>query len=186
MLSKIRNLKGTTGFLAGLLVAMLVVPSVAVAAGLKFTGIEGTSGNKADVTGNSELMTTGFNPADIFQSQQLFVDSSGSTRLVYPGGSNQAMLVDEVHVSVESVESADSSFFQIWINAGATCDSADELWSYAVNPATSGEIDIPFDPGIPLKNEYSLCATASDVAIIGSMQVSGEYVPSAELTGYAF
>jgi hypothetical protein len=41
------------------LVTLLVVPTTAYAAGaLKFTGIEGTSTNKADVTSAGQLLTT--------------------------------------------------------------------------------------------------------------------------------
>jgi hypothetical protein len=50
-------------FIIGVIVAVLLVPSVAVAAGLKFTGIEGTSTNKADVTDASQLLTTEAKPS---------------------------------------------------------------------------------------------------------------------------
>jgi hypothetical protein len=48
-MSKFRRMPRAAWFIAGAAITLVLVPSVAVAAGLTFDGIEGTSKNKADV-----------------------------------------------------------------------------------------------------------------------------------------
>ncbi len=98
MLSKIKNLKGGWGFLAGVLITMLLVPSVAVAAGLRYNGIEGTSKNKADVTGAGQLLTAPATPTNLFSPAT--VDLSASYQAVATPPTNSALVIENLDVNV--------------------------------------------------------------------------------------
>ena len=66
-MSRIKNMPAIGWMGVGIAIAVLAVPTVAGAkAALKFTGIEGTSGNQADVTTSHQLLTTNAPPSDIF------------------------------------------------------------------------------------------------------------------------
>ena len=56
---KLRSLSGPWGVIVGIIVALVLVPTVAVATGVTVTEIKGAGGNKAEVTPAGELLTTG-------------------------------------------------------------------------------------------------------------------------------
>ena len=58
MLKRLRNLSGPWGVLVGVVVALLLVPSVAVATGVNVFELKGDGGNKAVVTPAGQLLTT--------------------------------------------------------------------------------------------------------------------------------
>jgi len=67
-MSKIRNMPRIAWLIIGVPLTMLVVPTTADAAGaLKFTGIEGTSTNKADMSPAGQLLTASADPGQFFQ-----------------------------------------------------------------------------------------------------------------------
>lgn len=53
---------------AGAALAAIALPTAATAAGLTFTGIEGTSGHKANVTTAGQLLTTQATPSSFVSS----------------------------------------------------------------------------------------------------------------------
>lgn len=53
---------------AGAALAAIALPTAATAAGLTFTGIEGTSGHKANVTTAGQLLTTQATPSRFVSS----------------------------------------------------------------------------------------------------------------------
>ncbi len=64
-MSRLRNMSRVGWIVTGVVVALVLVPSAAFATAraLKFTGIEGTSTHKADVTAAQQLLTTEASPA---------------------------------------------------------------------------------------------------------------------------
>jgi len=180
MLSKIKNMKGGMGFLAGILVMMLLIPSVAVAAGLKFTGIEGTSGNKADVTPNQELITTSGNPGQLFQEGNVAVNP-GAT--LWSPATNKALIVQNVSINTSNVTSSASNFVSIFVNS-KTCPptgSFSYFWIDEVNPSANGVSNLPFAPGLPVPQGDYLCAAIAGSTIDVAVSVSGEVVPASEV-----
>lgn len=173
MLSKIKNLKGGTGFIAGLLIAMLLIPSVAVAAGLRFTGIEGTSKNKADVTAGGQLLTTNVAPSNIYQSAQ--VNLFSPSRIVLAPTTN-AIVVTTLHLDVSAL-SGSSGTVTVFA-ANGSCGGT-ETFSMTVQVAAIGEIDVPFGPGLPIAAGDALCAGPFDATTQG--QASGYLVPASEV-----
>src|SRR5271166_3819030 len=105
-MSKIQNLSNRGWLIVGLVVALLLVPSAAIAAGrgaLKLTGIEGTSANQADVTPAQQLLTTQAPLADFWQFQGQFADtSSGGTSCVQVGTppTGDAYVVQSVEMDI--------------------------------------------------------------------------------------
>lgn len=74
MVSRFKNEPGLVWLAIGVLATLLVIPSTAYAAALKFTGIEGTSTNRADVTPAGQLLTTEAQPSNLLGGS---IDSEG-------------------------------------------------------------------------------------------------------------
>src|SRR5580658_7894089 len=104
-MSKIKSMSRGGWIVVGIIVALLLVPTAAYAGGkaLKFTGIEGTSGNQADVTGAGQLLTTTVNPSSFFQnaSQTLPATEFAAVSIATPP-SGTALVVTSIHINVYS------------------------------------------------------------------------------------
>ena len=98
MVSKIKNLKGGWGFIAGMVVTLLLVPTVAIAATSATIIKGGISGVKADVTGANQLLTTEASPSNSFQSGAANLSTTVTTPIgVPPQGS--ALIVTLIHIN---------------------------------------------------------------------------------------
>jgi hypothetical protein len=80
--STFNSMSRARGLAAGVAVAILLIPTavgatVGTQPALKLTGIEGTSGNQADVTGAGQLLTTEAAPSTYTQSTDVDVYASG-------------------------------------------------------------------------------------------------------------
>lgn len=186
MLSKIKNLKGSTGFLVGLLVAMLLVPSVAVAAGLKFTGIESSGGDKANVAGSGQLYTTNAPPNTLFNDGPFFIDSSSSVEVVNTPSGYGAVVTD---LSTDFViangqgagsNPAQSSEIEYYL-ATPGCESFISDVRY-VNSSQPNDLEINFPTGLAVPNGEELCAIAWNGPLNVYVTASGYGVPSSSLS----
>jgi hypothetical protein len=65
-MSKLKNMSRAGWIVVGLVAALVLVPTAAVAATATLVKIQGTSGNKADVTGAGQLLTTTAQPQNLF------------------------------------------------------------------------------------------------------------------------
>jgi len=175
-MSKFKNMPGIAWFVIGICVTALVLPSAAYAAGaLKFTGIEGTSANKADVTGDSQLLTTETDPADIIQTD-LITLATGVHEVVYTPPSGRSGIIEQVHVSALT---GTNGFIQWYVGANGCFDNYGTI-DY-VDLTTPGLTVSPLTPGIVVPSGYEFCATEGTGA---SAYVSafGYTVPSADAT----
>jgi hypothetical protein len=184
MLSRIRNMPRAGWFIAGVAITVLLVPSVAVAAGLKFTGIEGTSSSKANVTAAGQLLTTEVSPNNSFQSeaQNLAIQPSVTPIGVPQGGS--ALVVTEVHIdTIADPAPGSGDGVVVFVESGTTCPSiSNQVGNYVgvVNPPTVGETDFPLEPGVEVPAGDAMCAFATDM-VSADGSVSGYTVPSSEV-----
>lgn len=172
MLSKIKNLKAGTGFVVGLLVAMLLVPSVAVAAGLSFTGIEGTSKNKADVSPAGQLLTTTAKASAAFESGDAGQETGTWTTLAHPP-SGSALVITSIEADVYLDPSPGAgNYVSFQVEAAGCPGLSPASYFHTINPATVGETDLTYNPGLVVPNGNALCAenggsVASESAAVG-------------------
>ena len=116
-MNRIKNMSRGGWIVVGFAVALLVVPSsVAVAMTLKYTGIEGTSLNKADVVPGGQLLTTESGPSESFASLNTSSDkqppnanTSGTTCVPFGSmnlGASQAALITSAQVNVDTADAS--------------------------------------------------------------------------------
>lgn len=169
-MSRLSNMPKMGWFFAGLVVAILVVPAAAGAkAMLKFSGIEGTSTNKADVTGANQLLTTEASASNIVQSNPVAytpnsfgLGGPGSPIVTAPAGI--PLIVDILHINVDTVPSAGLKI----IVGNSGCTSALSTLAFD-SPSTAGEHDVELTPGALLPAGDSLCLVS--IAQVGAVEI---------------
>ena len=96
------SLPRTAWFAVGAAVAVLLVPTAAGAvSALAYTGIEGTSMHRANVTATGQLLTSPAGPSNFFDSGSVQASApADSTEVVYKPPSSQAAVVTSIHVGI--------------------------------------------------------------------------------------
>jgi hypothetical protein len=177
-----KNAPRAAWFVAGVCVAALLVPTtVGAVAALKYTGIEGLSTNKADVTPNSQLLTTEANPASYFTGSQL-ADTGGGTAVVYAALGGVAGIVKSIQVDVWDLTGSDP---YVYLAVGNQSCSGLLVFIQEVDPATNGTTVLPQDPGLVVPAGDAICASAnqldSDVHVTG-YTIAGASAPTLPLS----
>jgi hypothetical protein len=166
----------------GVVAALVVVPTVAVAA-TSVVSLKGNpSGNKADVTGAGQLLTTTANPASFFQSGSTDVSSSAySTVATPPAG--LAVVVTTIHVTVFADSSPGAGqYVEFLVETGTGCTGSQlGTYSQVINPASVGEVDVPLEPGLGIPAGDALCGLVEG-SVQADASVSGYSVPSSSVT----
>jgi hypothetical protein len=183
IMHRIKNMSRGGWIVVGIVVAMMLVPSgVAVAAALKYTGIEGTSGNKADVTPAGELQVAAASPSAFFQNAFVGVSSSAIENVGAPPAS-LALVVTTIHIDTFVDPSPGSGQNILFLISTGTSCSGSEVGSYIeyLNPGGIGETDIPMAPGLGIPEGDSLCAEAGG-SVVAEVSVSGFTVPAAAVS----
>jgi hypothetical protein len=142
----------------GVLVALLLVPSgMAVAKALQYTGIEGTSLNRADVTPAGQLKVAPAAPDAFFQSAEASL--SLDDVLVAAPPASSALIVTTIHIDTFADPSpGGTNEVKFEIFSTSTCTgSVVGTYGQTVNPDGVGEIDIPLGPGLAVASGQSLC-----------------------------
>jgi hypothetical protein len=180
---RIKNMSRGGWIVVGIVVAMMLVPSsVAVAAALKYTGIEGTSGNKADVTPAGELQVAAASPSAYFQNTFANVSGSAAVNVAAPPAS-LALVVTTIHIDTyEDPTPGSGQNILFLVSTGTSC-SGSQVGSYLefLNPGGIGETDLPMAPGLGIPEGDSLCAEAGG-SVVAEVSVSGFTVPAAAVT----
>jgi hypothetical protein len=176
-MSKIGNMPGMAWLVIGVLVTLLVIPTTAYAAGaLKFTGIEGTSTNKADVTSAGQLLTTEAKPTS-YQSYFTDVGDTPPSQQAYcaaltpalPAG--DAYDVQDVYADFGATGQQTTVGSTVYTSAGASfvvappsanvCTTFDysAALGLAIPPGgNTGTVALPQHPGFVIPNGYQLYA----------------------------
>jgi hypothetical protein len=172
-MSKIKNMSRGGWIVIGILIAMMLVPSgVAVAKALKYTGIEGTSTNKADVTGDSQLLTTETDPTDIIQTDA--TEFTDNFDVIYTPPAGRSGIIDQVHVSALP---GTNGFIQ-WYVGQSSCEDNYGTIDY-VDLTTPGLTVSPLTPGIVVPPGYEFCAEEA-TGVSAYVSAFGYSVPSAD------
>jgi hypothetical protein len=189
-MSKFKNIPGLVWLVIGVLVTLLVIPSTAYAAALKFTGIEGTSTNKADVTPAGQLLTTEAQPSNLLggssEGRGDFLGSAaGPTTVVFTAPSNEAVVMDSLWLDVVywTTSAGADTAYALYVG-NSTCTTSVGDWAITVNPTGFGTTEVPLTPGVAVPAGDALCAGAD--APSGTFEIAatatGSLVPSTDVS----
>jgi hypothetical protein len=203
--SKIKNIRRTGWLVAGIIAALLLVPTTAMAVTAATTiikggtaageanvttahqlltdgEIQGTSGNQADVTPDGQVLSTTASPSAYVNTG--FVDASGGTVTpIASPPSGDALIVTTIHINTYADPTPGTGEYVLFqLMTGTTCTGSG-VGSYLefVNPGSVGEIDVPFSPGLAIPAGDALCAL-ENASVQAEVSVTGYSVPSSEVT----
>jgi len=195
IVKRIRNRKvpGVAWLVVGVTVTALALPTAAYAGGaakavLKFTGIEGTSTNKADVTASGQLLTTEVNPGSATPHAW-----GGSEVSDFVNASTAGTCVPFENLNLPSNENFILTELQIDVNADPTPGAP--AWAEVFtdsncsgtpvtvdNPPTIGNQVVPILPNITTVGPDGNIAGGNGNYL--SLEVSGGVQASATANGY--
>lgn len=173
-MSKIKGVPKFVWFVAGALVAVLLVPSgVALAKGtLKFTGIEGTSTNKADVSPAGQLLTNEADPSSFVTTP--LIDSCTSGSYTVPSGF--AFIITAVNSYPHSTTG------EIDLFDGPASSPCESLLEATLTPSTANTVHQDFQPGIAVPAGDGL-GVDNEAGASGTVEVYGYLVPAVAVAG---
>lgn len=165
----------------GIAVAVLLMPSsVAVAkAGLKFTGIQGTSGNQADVSSAGQLLTTAASPSSSFETRDVILHTTSGAIVTPPAG--DALVITSIENDVYNLTaSGPGDGLAVFVSTSACSTSNILSYYHGINPPTVGEFDLAFNPGIVVPNGDALCGFLASSAVEDESTAVGYAIPAAD------
>jgi hypothetical protein len=184
-MSTFKSIPRAGWFVAGVTAAVLMIPTavgatVGVQAALKMTGIEGTSGNQADVTGAGQLLTTEAPPSAYAQSSDVLMLTSGGLVALAGASGNHSLLISTIHINVDSLSGAGPAV-ALAIFPGTSCPATatGSTWNHLFSAPAVGETDIPYSPGLIVAKGSILCGETLGT-IDATVSVSGYIVPAAD------
>jgi hypothetical protein len=183
---RVKNMSRGGWIVIGIVVALLLVPSgVAAAKALAFTGVEGTSGNKADVTGAAQLQVADAAPGNLFESPLAAVSAAPSAppEVVVAGNLSNGLIVNEITLSVIADPNPGiNDFIQVY-TATPTC-VPDLGYDNLVTPTTPGLSSIAIPSGLAIPAGDELCAAAGG-SVEAYVEATGYEVPAAAVPAIA-
>ncbi len=186
-MSKIKNMPGVAWLIIGVLVTLLVVPTTAyAAAALKFTGIEGTSTNKADVSPAGQLLTSPADPNSLYASTPTIVSALSGVKVAQPP-SGSALVLTSLAVDVYYNPSGGGTNLIYFVVQNGSC-SGDEVGSFAPDVAISGLnlVNVPIGSGVAIPAGDVLCGYSQGPASPeADVWANGYTVPSSSVAAGA-
>ena len=181
MLAKFKKMKGTTGFLIGVIAALLLVPSVAEASGITLVHIAGgASGNQAEVTAAKQLLITPAQPVNTVQSQQQYFYSGHVFLPIVTAPAKYAIVVSNIAIDAYSVPTpGGANDLDVYLSPAphGACNSG-QGWYHYFFPTGVGEMNLPVSPGLVVPAGWSLCGWENGIFV--AVSISGQQVPKAE------
>jgi hypothetical protein len=196
--SKLKNLSRAGWVIVGLVIALLLVPTVAVASALTYNGIEGTNGvtttqNKASVTNGGQLLTTEANQSRTFQCSFNGITGAPSGTAQFSASAcdvasgavpdKEIPVITTLQIDTYSDPSPGSGdyFIAYTNNPDGTASSPRHTEVAYVNPPSVGTTVIPFSPGVPtasVDSGFQLFTYVAGISV--NLIVTGYYVPCTE------
>jgi hypothetical protein len=169
-------------FVAGVAVAILLIPTaVGAKTVLKYTGIEGTSGNQADVTSAGQLQTAAAGPAAAYN--QFTLVASGTTPVIAVPPAGKALMISSIDVDAWALSTIDP-YIEMFIDSSSACTPPGQITYVGEDdPSASGNTVYPFNPGLPVPSGYYLCA--QDESMYSDVTVAGYTIPAGEVPATA-
>ena len=183
-MSRLKNMPRLAWLVIGIVLAVLVIPTAAAAkAGLKYTGIEGTSTNQADVSPAHQLLTTEADPDSLMTYQQS-VSQGFECQPVTPSlPACESYVLKDIFNQIQNVQPAGTQTsyvsFQVVPSSNTTCAFSTSGFIDNIVPDASaqGEVDFPFPEGLIIPNGYQLYAEGFN-NIQDQMTANGYLIPS--------
>jgi hypothetical protein len=179
-LQRIRNLSRGGWLAAGIILALVLAPSAAIAAATAVTEITGPAGHRAAVTDAGQLTTT---PASAGSFE--FGGGSEDTTLTTPQCLNLApfsatagFVVTQIAVSVTSDPNPGTS--DIALYEGPGCHLAGVITE--LTPPSLGMTVVPADPCLAIPKNGTLSFAVQDMGAL--VTVYGYKVPASEISAY--
>jgi hypothetical protein len=170
MIKRLKNTPRLAWLVVGGCVAAILVPSAAVATGLVYNGIKGPSGNKADVTTASQLLTAPATPANYFSSADVAL-SPTYTAVATPAAGD-GLVVTSVNISVTATPTPGTSVINFDIG-NPSCSGYVGPFQHGVYPSSIGPTEITFNPGLVIPSGDALCAAANVGTYVDAIGYTG-------------
>ena len=136
--------------------------------------------NHADVTSAGQLLTTEANPNTFVQSGDIDLGTVPDFTVIAKPKTSDALIITTIHLDVFADPTpGGNDYIVLYVGTGSTCGSQVGSWDHYVDPATMGEIDIPYAPGLVVAKGDALCGFVSD-AVEAEASVSGYNVSSTD------
>jgi hypothetical protein len=178
-MSKYKNISRPSWIVVGIVAALVLVPTVAVATTSNVIIKNGTVAGQAGVTPAQQLLSTTASPNSFVQTDDtsvLTTTQPGTPMVVAP--STSAIVVTQLTIDFAFTGSASAQF---GVLAGSSCPPT-LVGSFLqdVNSPGLGLVTIPLDPGVAVPANDAFCGIASVSAV--HARVSGYEVPSSEVS----
>jgi hypothetical protein len=194
-MSKFNSIPRAGWVIIGLVLALLLVPTMAVAATVTYNGIKGTNGttttqNKADVSSDGQLLTTEASPTNYFTHVATWQYEQPGSEIATT--TTEGLIVQEIHLAWYNASAEDA--VQLFIDAAADPDGAcssennpdvKELADAAYLSPANGFMALPYEPGLAVPNGYDLCIQAVAKSATGFAYVYGYSVPADDVPGFS-
>jgi hypothetical protein len=174
-MSKLRSLPAAAKVVIGVVLASVLAPAAAVAA-TNLVGIIGSNGARASVTKAGQLQATEAAPAS-FKSFFANVNSACNHVLTVPS-TKGLVLRQAVFDNLSVTSPGPGTFAGLYLN-DPTCSGFEGKYFIDENPAGTGVVTIPFEPGFALKHGTKLYVRANNV--LGDLFVYGYLVPASDV-----
>ncbi len=159
---RLKNVPRSAWLVVGVCIAAVVMPTAAVATALTYTGIEGTSHNKADVSTAGQVLTAPATPSNYYATGQ--VNLTGAVTAVATPPAGDGLVLTSLDISVYSF--TPGANYQL-IMSNAACTGPAPGYGHVFTPASGGETEITFSPGLVIPSGEALCGN-----LAGSVSVA--------------
>jgi hypothetical protein len=149
---RLKNVPRSAWLVVGVCIAAVVMPTAAVATALSYTGIEGTSHNKADVSTAGQVLTAPATPSNYYATGQVVITGSPTAVATAPAG--DGLVLTSLNISVSSFTTGAN--YQLLIG-NAACTVGIGGYSHVFTPASGGDTEITFSPGVVIPSGDALC-----------------------------
>ena len=174
MIKRLKNTPRLAWMVVGGCVVALVIPSAAVASGLIYNGIKGPSGNKADVTTASQLLTAPATPSNYFAGADQAVTNLTPVVIATPPAGD-GLVVTSVNVSVFGAVTPGTSFVNFDIETSG-CTGYVGPFQHGIYPSSIGSSELTFNPGVVVPSGDSLSAGSNVGAYVEAIGYTGSSV----------
>ncbi len=186
-MSRLKNMPRFAWLVIGVCITALVLPTAAYASGgLTFTGIKGTSGNKADVTAGTQLLTAEAAPS-AFQDYAALDKGSGCYVLTTVAA-GQGFIAKNLVVSPDFTGSPQGGSEMVRYFTGSTCTGTQfgTFWVVAASGSSNytAPQTLPLDPGFAVATGDSVSVQVVQVSSSSlglDFYLQGYTVPSADV-----
>ncbi len=158
---RLKKVPRSAWLVVGVCIAAIVMPTAAVASVLTFTGIKGTSGNKADVSTAGQVLTAPATPSNYYATGQ--VNLTGAVAVVATPPAGDGLVLTSLDISVYNFTAG--SNYQL-LMGNAACTGPVSGYGHVFTPASGGDTEISFSPGLVIPSGDSLCGNLAGGASV--------------------